>query len=503
MNYSLPKSVLIVGGGTAGWMAANIFLHAWGVLGTKVTLIESSDVGIIGVGEGSTPALRKFFSYLKIAEKDWMPACNATYKSGIQFNNWSTKVGFEHYFHPFYAASDVESSPAFFHNVNLRRAGWDAPAHPNAYFLSTQLARENKAPISINQDAFNQVEYGYHFDSALLGKYLATHAKKMGLVHIVDHIQGVTLSDVGEIASVQAKELGSITADFYVDCTGFAGLLMDKALKEPFIAYKESLFNNAAVTIATDINPNKIPVATISTALSSGWAWKIPLTNRYGNGYVYSNDFITAEEAEQELRRHLGATANNASARHLKMRVGRIENHWKKNCLAVGLSQGFIEPLEATALALVQSSLEKFVDVFDNPLVTPEHIQRYNANVNALFEGVKDYIVTHYVLNSRTDTDYWNACRNDTIISDSLASLLNAWQHGSEFEKEYLSQGRSKVYCAESWFCILAGMGCFPESVKSIVNSDTLAPVHYYISKNQKLSEEFFLAHAHYLNQRN
>lgn len=501
MSYTLPKSILIVGGGTAGWMAANIFLHAWGAQGTKVTLIESSDVGIIGVGEGSTPALRKFFNYLNVAEKDWMPACNATYKVGIQFNGWSTHKDFEHYFHPFYAAPDNDSSPAFVHNVNLRRAGWDAPAHPNSYFLSTQLARDNKAPASNDLSAFNRIEYGYHFDSGLLGKFLSTRAKKMGLEHVIDHVEHVALNEMDEISAVHGKLMGAISADFYVDCTGFAGLLIDKALKEPFISYKENLFNNAAVTIATDINPQKIPPATISTALSSGWAWKIPLTNRYGNGYVYSSDFITAEQAEIELRCHLGKAAENAPARHLKMRVGRVENHWKKNCLAIGLSQGFIEPLEATALSLVQSSLEKFVDIFKKPEVTPADIQNYNAGVNSLFEGVRDYIVTHYVLNSRNDTDYWKACRNDIIISDGLATLLTAWSQGTEFEKILFSQGRDKIYCHESWFCILAGMGCFPANLQLITDPKLPAPVHDFIAINQKLSAQFFVDHSKYLSK--
>lgn len=501
MNYCIPKSILIVGGGTAGWMAANIFLHAWGDKGIKVTLIESNDIGIIGVGEGSTHAMRRFFNYLEISEKEWMPECNATYKVGIQFNDWSTQSGFEHYFHPFYAAPDADSSIAFMRNVNLRRAGWDAPAHPNSYFLNTQLAQESKAPVSNDLSAFNRIEYGYHFDSGLLGKFLASRAKKMGLVHVIDDVQEVALDDMGEVSTVKAKLSGAISADFYIDCTGFAGLLVDKALKEPFISYKESLFNNAAVTIATDIDPFKIPSSTISTALSSGWAWKIPLNNRYGNGYVYSTDFIDSDQAELELRRHLGEAAENVPARHLKMRIGRVQNNWIKNCLALGLSQGFIEPLEATALALVQHSLEKFVDVFDSLPVTPSHIQNYNDQISSLFEAVRDYIVTHYVLNSRNDSAYWQACRNDAYVSDGLAALLTAWKHGSEFEKILFSQGRDKFWCPESWFCILAGMGYFPDNKISVENKKMLSPVKHFSEINQKLSAQYFLNHSKYLRK--
>lgn len=464
MQTNIPKSILIVGGGTAGWMAASILLHAWQDRGTQITLVESDDIGIIGVGEGSTPALRKFFSYLRISEQEWMPACNATYKAGIYFDNWtgpelspSSEPG---YFHPFYTNWDRQGALALVDMVNKRRKGMPTPAHPDSYFLSYHLAQANKAPLPVDIHLGNQVNYGYHFDSHLLGKFLRDRAKSKGLTHLVDHVLEVNQNADGDIASILTKNSGELRADYYLDCTGFSALLIQKTLQESLISFKENLFNDAAVTIPTDIG-EALPPATRATALGHGWAWQIPLTNRYGNGYVYSSDFISAEQAEMELRQHLGSAADNQPARHLNMRVGRIENHWKNNCLAVGLSQGFIEPLEATALAIVQSTLENFVDCFDQP-VTLVTRSRFNQYINNLIEGIRDYIVSHYLLNTRTDTAYWCACREQAIPSQQLQALIECWDKGGDFLQLLFDQERPKVYKPESWLCIFAGMGRFP-----------------------------------------
>ncbi len=490
MQPSPPKSLVILGGGTAGWMAASIFLHAWKDQGVKITLIESRDIGTIGVGEGSTPALRKFFSYLRIAEKDWMPACNATYKAGIYFNHWSTRPGYESYFHPFYTAWDKDGAHAFVAAVNSRRQGSDTAAHPNAYFLAQQLAQANKSPRPMDKSLGSQVDYGYHFDAGLLGNFLRERAKTLGLSHVIGTVEQVIRQDNGDIAAVATAEQGQIAADFFIDCTGFAGLLINKTLQEPFISYKENLFNDAAVTLPTAIG-DTIPPATHASALSSGWAWKIPLTNRYGNGYVYSSDFISPEQAEQELRQHLGAAAEGAEARHLKMRVGRIANHWKNNCLAVGLAQGFIEPLEATALAIVQSTLENFVDCFDKP-VTAQSKAQFNQYINQLMEGIRDYIVTHYLLNTRNDSAYWRVCREQASASPQLRELFACWDKGEDFLPLLFAQQRQRIYKPESWYCIFAGMGRFtPAASANTIDANTQQLQH----KLQQLSHTYFLDH--------
>jgi len=243
-------------------------------------------------------------------------------------------------------------------------------------------------------------------------------------------------------------------------------LLIQKTLGVKFNAYKDNLFNDSAVVMPTTISEN-IPVETVSSALSAGWCWKIPLTNRFGNGYVYSSDFISADNAETELRAHLGCLETDIEARHLKMNVGSLEKHWSHNCLALGLSQGFIEPLEATALHLVQLCIEMFITKFEQEglnSLTARHKVRseYNVLVKERFERVRDYIVAHYKLNTRDDSDYWRANRENQHLSDSLLHILDVWYKREDLATEIARQGLNNHFDAVSWQCLLGGYGAFP-----------------------------------------
>jgi tryptophan 6-halogenase len=248
----------------------------------------------------------------------------------------------------------------------------------------------------------------------------------------------------------------------FVDCTGFAGLLIDKALKTPFISFAENLFNDSAVAMPTPIGAT-IPSETVSTAMKHGWAWKIPLTQRFGNGYVYSSQFCSADQAETELRERLGLLDSDTPARHLKMRIGRVTKHWNKNCLAVGLSQGFIEPLEATALLFIQQTASAFVDFLEKGDLSESAQARFNTQVNEHFEGTRDYIVTHYKTNSRTDTEYWRANAANLNLSEPLKQLLNLWMSGNSIAPMVRKQALGRGYPVFSWYSIMAGMGIFPD----------------------------------------
>ena len=357
------RRIVIVGGGTAGWMTALILARSFIGRGVAITLLESPTVGTIGVGEGSTPWLRGFFDSLGIEEAEWMPACHATYKCGISFDGWSTRPGFTRYFHPFASMLDNLTMSQFVHNVEARVQGADLPAHPDRFFIASRLAREHRAPKAPEHFPFD-IWHGYHFDAVLLGQYLHQKALERGVRYQSCHVTHANLAADGSIASVSTREGATVEADLFVDCSGFSGLLIEKALHTPWVSFAENLFNDAAVALPTPID-DSIPCETVSTALRHGWAWKIPLTNRYGNGYVYSSGFCTADEAETELRRHLGLLESDVEARHLKMRVGRAARHWNRNCLAVGLAQGFIEPLEATALLFIQRTASAFVEVLE------------------------------------------------------------------------------------------------------------------------------------------
>ncbi len=455
------KKIVILGGGTAGWMAANVMIKAWGQRGFDITLIESPDIGIVGVGEGSTPTLKTFMDSIGLEEKDWMPACNATYKLGIRFDGWSTRPGFPSYFHPFPAQLDDFTAPAFLHNSLARRNGHDVEGHPDKFFLNSYMAEQKLSPFAGENFPFT-VLYGYHFDSGLLGQYLGEIARQRGVKHVQTKIVDTKLSADGLIESLVDGDGRSFEADYFVDCTGFRSALLQDALQVPFVSFAENLFNDAAVVLPTP-RPESVAPQTVSTTLKNGWAWTIPLTSRVGNGYVYSSAHTTADEAEKELRSFTGVgDSNEVETRHLKMKVGRVTKHWEGNCVAVGLSQGFIEPLEATALQLVFDTIQNFVVALESGNFTTEKRDGFNAGINGLFDGVRDYIVAHYLMNSRTDTDYWRDNANNEKVSRSLYGIISTWTDSKNLTDELKRQKIEHLYPTISWHCLLGGYGIYP-----------------------------------------
>lgn len=454
-----PEKILIVGGGTAGWMTATLLASRWKDI--EICLLESADIGIIGVGEGSTPHLKFFFDAVDIPESEWMPRCNATYKNGISFVNWSAVPGFESYFHPFPAQlDDIFTVPVFFSNIKARMQGAPADAHPDHFFLETYLTQNNLGPLPAETFPFG-VAYGYHFDSALLGQFLAEKAMSRGVRRIVGTMTGVLTGQNGAITSIRLDDDTILSADFFVDCSGFRSRLLQEALQVEFKSFKENLFNNAAVAMPSPM-AEIIPPETKSTALSNGWAWKIPLTNRFGNGYVYSTDYLTPDQAETELRAHLGLLDSELAARHLQMKVGRAVKHWTKNCLAVGLSQGFIEPLEATALALSFDTVSRFITAYENGLFTNKYQDDFNRDINIKFDGVRDYIVCHYKVNQRADTAYWRDNAANENLSENLKKILHLWRTSHDFASDMYRHHLVVSYQPKSWACLLAGYGVFP-----------------------------------------
>ncbi|WP_298090368.1 tryptophan halogenase family protein [uncultured Sphingomonas sp.] len=449
--------IAILGGGSAGWITANLLAHAWP--DAAITLVESPDIATIGVGEGSTPTLRRFFEMIGVAERDWMPRCQATYKAGIRFVGWSPAAPWTDYSHPFTTQIDVHTEGAFVLNCRNRRLGHDVPVQPDDFLLNGVLAAQGRAPIAPAHFPF-RMEYGYHFDAGLLGAFLRDLAVTRGVAHRQARVVSATRAADGDLAALVTDGGAMIAADLFVDCSGFAGLLMEKTLGVPWRSFAANLFNDAAVVLPTAMD-RAPPVETVSTALTNGWCWTIPLRHRFGNGYVYARDFLSADAAESELRAFLNV-GDAGEARHLTFRVGQLARHWERNCIAVGLAQGFIEPLEATALHLVLNTVEQFVGHFTRGDNTAQHRDAFNATITARIEGVRDYIVAHYKLNTRTDSDYWRANAANMALSDPLRHLLDVWFRRGDLGEELQRQGQLSHFGSLSWHCLLAGYGALP-----------------------------------------
>ena len=449
---------VILGGGTAGWMAACLMAHRWPQ--HLVTVVESPEIGIIGVGEGSTPQLKAFFDTLGIAEAEWMPACNATYKTGISFHGWSDRGGFESYFHPFQSELDIHTAPHFFFNAHARRTGRDVWAHPDRFFVPARLAAERKAPLAPANFPF-MLGYGYHFDATLVGQFLRDHAvAKLGVAHLPRTVKHVAIEG-GRVTHLLAEDDERIEGEVFIDASGFRATIIQDALGELFRPFVANLFNDSAIAVPTPNDPGDIRSETCATALSAGWVWKIPLTNRTGNGYVYASSFKSKDEAETELRAHLGLLQSDVAVRYLSMKVGRVERSWVSNCLAIGLAQGFIEPLEATALHIVQATVEGFMAAFE-----AGERDAFNQRIAARYDGIRDYIAAHYRMNQRADSDYWRANAANQNLSDSLKGVMTAWFTGKDLVEEIGEQGIGHYYAPLSWHCLLAGYGTFPADAK-------------------------------------
>jgi 2-polyprenyl-6-methoxyphenol hydroxylase-like FAD-dependent oxidoreductase len=465
-----PRSVVILGGGTAGWMTASLLHRRWSAEGTQVSLIESSEIGIVGVGEGSTPQLKAFFDDIGVAEADWMPRCNATYKAGIEFAGWSGRAGHERYFHPFPTEVDRFTQPRFFYATRARRTGRDVPAHPDPFFLPTKIARDGLAPLAPPNFPFF-TSYGYHFDAHLIGAFLKEFGTARGIRHVDARIASVERDEHGDVASLVAEDGRRFEAELFVDASGFRAAIIEGALEEPHRSFASNLFNDRAVVAPTELPDGGANACTRSVAASAGWIWNIPLTNRVGNGYVYSSRYIDDETAAAELRAHLGLR-EDAELRMLKMKCGRIERSWVRNCLAVGLAQGFLEPLEATALHIVMATVKAFLDAWEK-----DERDAFNAGIARRYEGIRDYIVCHYRTALRDDTDYWRDATRMDALSDSLKGVITAWFTGADLEQEVLRQGIEGYYPPLSWHCMLAGYGNFPDQALLKPPGPDVAPV--------------------------
>lgn len=466
------KSITIVGGGTAGWLAANMLITYFNPPGQKprlkVTLIESPNIKTIGVGEATVPAMPRMLQQMGISEREFFRRCNASFKLGVNFINWNhTEDGKPvSYINPFNSGAPIKGhSPAEYFQAFGRQATDDTFA--DDIIEVTCPARDaidlKKGPRPLGGEDFSHpMAYAYHLDAGLFAEMLRDVGVARGVEHIRDDVEKVNLDERGFVSSLSLKERPAHPVQLVIDCTGFRGLVINKAMGEEFIPYSNYLMNDRALAVQIPHkDPTDLEPCTRSTALGAGWTWNVPLYSRVGTGYVFSSAHRTDEEATKEFLAYLGKTEDEAQPRAIPIRVGRTRNAFVKNCVAIGLSSGFIEPLESTAIYMIEMGIRWLFHYFPDTDFNPALAKRYNDVSSELYDEVRDFIVLHYALNNRTDSDYWIEAREKMPVPDSLTENLEVWKHALPFDYDLKSQ---KLFTYWNYMVVLFGKGFYPRN---------------------------------------
>ena len=461
--------IVIVGGGASGWMAAAMLAKMLGK-GRKITLIESADIGIIGVGEATIPAIKLFNKVLGINEADFMKHTQATFKLGIQFEDWGKKG--DSYMHAF-GLIGAPIGPSNFYNYWLKlNAKGDCNNLWN-YSLNSKAAQLDKFECSIppHKNSSDKLNYAYHFDAVMYAKYLSQYSQSLGVKRIEANVTKVNLDhETGFITSLLLGHGKTISGDLFIDCTGFKALLIEEALKTGYDDWSHWLPINSAVAVPSKKTDGNIPAFTRSIAHECGWQWKIPLQHRNGNGFVYSNKYMNKDEATKTLLDNIDEESLS-EPKHFHFTTGKRKKLWNKNCVAIGLSSGFLEPLESTSLYLVQPGIIRLIKLFPSLSFSPEETLEYNEQANNEFECIRDFIILHYKATDRSDSLFWEE-RQAASIPASLQHKINLFKENGRIFK---SEG--DIFAEEAWVQVMVGQGITPNSVDVVTEQSDNAQI--------------------------
>ena len=451
--------ILIVGGGTAGWMTAAAFAKILPPSQYEVTLIESSKIGTVGVGEATIPHIREFNALLGIDENEFIRATNATYKLAIQFEDWGA-IGTS-YMHPFGGFGHDLNGIEFQHYwLKLREAGISQPL--DHYSMAVVAARRQRFdyPSTDPESPLSNYAYAFHLDAGLYAAYLRRYSERKSVVRKEGVITQVEVdAHSGDIGSVSLDSGENIPADFYIDCSGFRGLLIEKTLETGFENWSNWLPCDRAVAVPCEKKSAPTPF-TRAIAKEAGWQWRIPLQHRTGNGYVYSSSHISDSDALNVLLKNIDG-APTAEPNLLKFVAGRRVKSWNKNCVAIGLSGGFLEPLESTSIYLIQMGILKLLELFPELPINPQLRDEFNRAVGLEYVRIRDFLVLHYHATQRNDTPFWDYCRT-MPIPESLKRKIDLFRASAHIEK--YQQG---LFMTPSWLAVYLGQGVYPQAYDS------------------------------------
>ena len=455
MQKVVLEHILIVGGGTAGWMTAAALAHKLALLPISISLIESDAIGTVGVGEATVPHIRFFNQTLGINEAEFMRATKATFKLGIEFKDWA-RIG-DSYLHPFGSYGE-QIAGVDFHQHWLRLNGAGSAAELGEYSLPVRAALQDRfaAPADDSRSLLSTYSYAYQFDAGLYGRYLRKYAEARGVRRFEGRIVDVQQdSDSGAILEVRLDSGEVIAADLFVDCSGFRGLLIDQRLHSPFESWSQWLPCDRAIAVPCK-GVDELSPYTRSSARGAGWMWRIPLQHRTGNGHVYCSSFMSDEQAEQELLGQLEGPAL-AEPNRLRFEAGRRTEQWKANCIAIGLASGFLEPLESTSIHLIQLGIGRLLELLPLHGWDPLDAAEYNRAMNIEYERIRDFLVLHYCATERDDTAFWNHCRTMALPA-SLQEKIALFR-----ERGVVAPYRDGMFLEPSWLAVYLGQRIVPE----------------------------------------
>ena len=468
------RKVVILGGGTAGWMTASYLQRVFEGK-VRVTLLEAPSIPRIGVGEATVPNLQRvFFDRLGLAEDEWMRECNAAFKMAVKFVNWRKKdLGADrnHFYHSFGLIPNVDDIPLSQYWVQRRKLGDQEPVD-YACYREPPLMDAKLAPRF--RDGTRATWYAWHFDASLVARYLMRVAVRWGVEHVLDELESVERMPNGDIKALHTKQGRVLEGDLFVDCSGFRSLLIGKALGEPFIDMQDHLLCDSAVATAVPHDDARFGVEpyTSAIAMRHGWTWKIPMLGRFGTGYVYSSRFCDESDAVVDFCRLWGLDPGKAELNSIRFRVGRNRRAWVNNCVSIGLSSCFVEPLESSGIYFIYAAIYQLAKYFPDRTFCPTLRDHFNREIELMFDDTRDFIQAHYLTSSRDDTPFWRANKYDLKLSDAIIDKLETYKAGltlgvpvvdenayySSFETEFRN-----FWTNGSYYCILAGMGLVPE----------------------------------------
>ena len=495
MDATPIKRILIVGGGTAGWMTAAALAHKFAALPIKIQLVESEQIGTVGVGEATVPHIRFFNAALGIDEPEFMRATRATFKLGIEFRDWA-RIG-DSYVHPFGAfGTDLGDVPFLQHWLRARAAG-DAPPLEQCS-LPVQAARLDRFghPAPDPRSIFSTFSYAYQFDAGLYGRFLRAHAERNSVERIEGRIIDVALRPAdGLVDSVTLEDGRRIEADLFIDCSGFRGLLIGQALRSDFESWAHWLPCDRAVAMpCTGEGP--LSPYTRASARSSGWIWRIPLQHRVGNGHVYASAFTDDDSALQALVAQLEGEPLGEPNR-LRFHPGKRPRQWIGNCVAVGLSAGFLEPLESTSIHLIQTAIERLIELFPDSGFDPADAAEFNRIMGLEYDRIRDFLILHYCATERDDSDFWNYCRT-MPMPDSLGEKMELFR-----ERGIVAPYRDGMFLEPSWIAVYVGQRIVPQGHSAIADALPADELQRRIAATAQLCQQAAVrmpAHAQYLH---